>query len=52
MVGGLLAGAVEKTLKQMEKLGEYLGIVFQIRDDERDVVRLVGAVDHHVRDVR
>jgi geranylgeranyl diphosphate synthase type I len=34
MVGGLLAGAAEKTLKQMEELGEHLGIVFQIRDDE------------------
>jgi geranylgeranyl diphosphate synthase type I len=34
MVGGLLAGAAEKTLKQLEELGEHLGILFQIRDDE------------------
>jgi len=34
MVGALLAGATARPLKRLEKIGEYLGIVFQIRDDE------------------
>jgi geranylgeranyl diphosphate synthase type I len=34
MVGGLLAGAKAPVLKRLEKIGEYLGIIFQIKDDE------------------
>ncbi len=34
MVGGLLAGAKASTLKRLEKIGEYLGVIFQIKDDE------------------
>ena len=31
--GALIAGATEKTIKQIEKLGIALGILFQIKDD-------------------
>jgi geranylgeranyl diphosphate synthase type I len=34
MLGGLLAGIPDKELKQLEKLGEYLGLIFQLKDDE------------------
>jgi geranylgeranyl diphosphate synthase type I len=34
MMGALLAEQDPKTLSHLEKIGEYLGIIFQIRDDE------------------
>jgi geranylgeranyl diphosphate synthase type I len=34
VVGGLLAEQAEKTRTLLEKIGEYLGTVFQIKDDE------------------
>lgn len=34
VVGALLANKDEKTLNILDKLGEYLGIIFQIKDDE------------------
>lgn len=32
--GGRIAGADEPTLAALEKIGEHLGVVFQVRDDE------------------
>lgn len=32
--GAILAGANEKTVKKLQSLGEYLGVIFQIKDDE------------------
>jgi geranylgeranyl diphosphate synthase type I len=32
-LGGMLAGKDEKVLTQLDKLGEHIGIIFQIRDD-------------------
>lgn len=34
LLGGLLAGIDSKELKNLEKLGEYLGLIFQMKDDE------------------
>lgn len=34
MMGAMLAGTTEKTLRQLEKLGEVLGLIFQLKDDE------------------
>jgi geranylgeranyl diphosphate synthase, type I len=34
MLGGMLAGISDQDLKQLEKLGEYLGLIFQLKDDE------------------
>ncbi len=34
MTGAILAGADEKAVKQLSEIGEILGIIFQIRDDE------------------
>jgi geranylgeranyl diphosphate synthase type I len=34
MIGSLLAGQPEETVGRLEELGEHIGIVFQIRDDE------------------
>jgi geranylgeranyl diphosphate synthase, type I len=34
MLGGLLAGIDSKNLQLLEKLGEYLGLIFQMKDDE------------------
>lgn len=34
VAGALLANKDEKTLNTLDKLGEYLGIIFQIKDDE------------------
>jgi geranylgeranyl diphosphate synthase type I len=34
MIGGLLAEQSEQTMTLLEKIGEYLGIIFQIKDDE------------------
>ncbi|MFH0974743.1 MAG: polyprenyl synthetase family protein [Spirochaetota bacterium] len=34
MLGGLLAGIPDKEIKHLEKFGEYLGLIFQIKDDE------------------
>lgn len=34
MIGAMLAGADEKQLNTIEKAGETLGIIFQIKDDE------------------
>jgi geranylgeranyl diphosphate synthase type I len=34
MMGGLLAEQSEQTLGLLEKIGEYLGIIFQLKDDE------------------
>jgi geranylgeranyl diphosphate synthase type I len=34
MVGGLLAEQSEQTLAILEKIGEYMGIIFQLKDDE------------------
>ncbi len=33
-IGALLAGAKKRTIKDLELLGEYMGIIFQIKDDE------------------
>lgn len=35
-IGARLAGAPRDTIKQLETLGEYLGMLYQIRDDELD----------------
>ena len=34
MLGGMLAGISDKELQKIEKLGEYLGLIFQLKDDE------------------
>lgn len=34
MVGAILAGTEKQTIKILEKIGENLGIVFQVKDDE------------------
>ncbi len=34
MLGGMAAGMKPGTIKKLEKLGEHLGIIFQIKDDE------------------
>ncbi len=34
MIGGLLAEQSEQTLTLLEKIGEYMGIIFQLKDDE------------------
>lgn len=34
MMGAILAGENEAVVKKMEELGKYLGIIFQIKDDE------------------
>ncbi|MBN2403527.1 MAG: polyprenyl synthetase family protein [Spirochaetes bacterium] len=34
MLGGMLAGISDQELKKLEKLGEYLGLIFQLKDDE------------------
>lgn len=34
VLGGMLASGDEKTIRQLETLGENLGILFQIKDDE------------------
>ncbi len=34
MLGGLLAGISDSELKYLERLGEYIGLIFQIKDDE------------------
>ena len=33
-IGGLLAGSNSRTIKQLEELGEHLGLIFQLKDDE------------------
>jgi geranylgeranyl pyrophosphate synthase len=35
--GARLAGASNKTIQHLEEVGEHLGILFQVRDDELDV---------------
>jgi len=34
MAGAILAGQNDETIKKLEKFGEYLGVIFQIKDDE------------------
>ena len=34
MIGGLLAGQNQQTLSLLEKIGEHMGIIFQLKDDE------------------
>jgi geranylgeranyl diphosphate synthase, type I len=34
MLGGMLAEIPDNELKHLEKLGEYLGLIFQLKDDE------------------
>jgi geranylgeranyl diphosphate synthase type I len=34
MIGGLLAEQSEQTLSLLEKVGEHMGIIFQLKDDE------------------
>lgn len=34
VTGGLVAGEDHKTLQILEELGEYMGVIYQIRDDE------------------
>ncbi len=36
MVGSIVAGQSDKTVKTLEKLGENLGIIFQLKDDQLD----------------
>ncbi len=36
MVGAMLAGQSDKTVKTLEALGEDLGIIFQLKDDQLD----------------
>ncbi len=36
MVGAIVAGQSDKTVKTLEKLGENLGIIFQLKDDQLD----------------
>ena len=33
-IGGLLAGRSRETVRKLEEIGEHLGVIFQIRDDE------------------
>ncbi len=37
MVGGVLAGASDDTIKQLEKAGNLVGVAFQIKDDILDI---------------
>lgn len=37
MIGGILAGASEEDVKTLEKIGNHLGMAFQIQDDILDV---------------
>lgn len=37
IIGALLAGAKSKTIKDLELIGEYMGIIFQIKDDELSI---------------
>ncbi len=34
MLGGMLAGISDEELSKLEKFGEYLGLIFQLKDDE------------------
>lgn len=34
MCGAMLAGQSDETLRHLERLGEYLGLMFQLKDDE------------------
>ncbi len=45
MIGGLLAEQNVHTLELLEKLGEHMGIIFQLKDDE------IGNPDIDERDV-
>jgi geranylgeranyl diphosphate synthase type I len=38
MMGAHVAGATEQTLQTLEQLGEHIGLVFQIRDDELNLI--------------
>ncbi len=38
MIGGTLAGSDKKTVAQLEKAGEALGLAFQVQDDILDIV--------------
>lgn len=38
MIGGILAGAGEKTVWELERAGKNLGIAFQIQDDILDII--------------
>lgn len=42
MAGAILAGADKRTIDRLEKLGEAMGVLFQIRDDELDQERTVS----------
>ena len=37
MIGAVLAGASKEEINQIEKIGEYIGLAFQIQDDILDV---------------
>lgn len=38
MVGAILAGAPEEEIQKLERIGEHVGIAFQIQDDILDVI--------------
>lgn len=38
MLGGILAGAEEETVRKLEKVGTKIGLAFQIQDDILDIV--------------
>ncbi len=38
MIGGILAGATEDTVRKLEQAGKNLGIAFQIQDDILDII--------------
>ena len=38
MLGGILAGADEETVRKLEKVGTKIGLAFQIQDDILDIV--------------
>lgn len=38
MLGSMAAGKPMRTVQQLEKLGEHLGIIFQIKDDELGIL--------------
>ncbi|OOM09191.1 farnesyl diphosphate synthase [Clostridium saccharobutylicum] len=46
--GAILAGAPERDLESLEKYGEKLGLVFQIKDDILDVVGDIKALGKNV----
>jgi geranylgeranyl diphosphate synthase type I len=48
VLGALLAEAPEKDIKHLDRLGEYIGIAFQIRDDE---IKLLGSADEVGTDI-